>query len=350
MRKLVLMIAQCLLLAGCTGLPTPREMGDMALLRTVGVDGGGNDITLTVSTGDRAGGSEGEKAPPLILTGRGSSLAAAAADLRQQSDSWVFFGHADQVLLGRETELLSVLSWLAHDAELSLGANVWLLGEGNGAIAVENGGEAGVEKRLAALERDAKLGAAPMTRTAGELYSALLDRGCAFLPVLTGAGELSPGGYALVNGGGVTALLAGEEARGLELLCEHPMAEVIEVSLPEGEVSVRLVGGQLDCKPRFESGELKKLELRSRVSGKLCQWDGPVTPEQREAITAEVSRRLYTELAAALNRLQTEKTECAGIGSRVAIAAPWHWAQLEGRWQEVFGALDWELEVRFTLD
>ena len=27
MRKLALMLAQCLLLAGCTGLPQPREMG-----------------------------------------------------------------------------------------------------------------------------------------------------------------------------------------------------------------------------------------------------------------------------------------------------------------------------------
>ena len=148
----------------------------------------------------------------------------------------------------------------------------------------------------------------------------------------------------------MTAFLAGEEARGLELLCEHPMAEVIEVSLPEGKVSVRLVGGQLDCKPRFESGELKKLELRSRVSGKLCQWDGPVTPEQRETITAEVSRRLYAELAAALNRLQTEKTECAGIGSRVAIAAPWHWTELEKRWQEIFSGVEMTVEVQVTLD
>ena len=346
MRKLVLMIAQCLLLAGCTGLPTPREMGDMALLRTVGVDGGETGVTLTASTGERAGGSEGEKGPPLVLTGAGESLSSAAARLRQQGDSWVFFAYADQLLLGRDADILSVLNWLAHDDELSLGANVWLLGEGTAASAVENGGEGGVEKRLAALERDAKLGAAPMNRTAGELYAALLDRGCTFLPVLMPGEELTPGGYALLRGGEVTALLTEEEARGLELLCEQPMAEIIEV----GEISVRLNGGQLDCKPRFEQGELVKLELRSRVSAQLSQWEESPTPQQRESIAAGVERQLHARIAAALNRMQGAKTECAGIGSRVAIAAPWYWGAMEERWQEVFSAVDWELEVRVTLD
>ena len=346
MRKLALMIAQCLLLAGCTGLPTPREMGEMALLRTIGIDSDPSGLTVTVSTGERADGNEGEKREPLIISGRGGSLSAAAADLRQKSDSWIFFGHADQVLVDGDTDLLMVLGWLAHDVELSLGANVWLLRSGDAAL----GEEDGVEKRLAALERDASLGSAPMTRTAGELYSALLDRGCTFLPTLLAGEELTPGGYALVNGEGVTAFLTEKEGRGLELLCERPMAEVMEVHMPEGAVSVRLVGGQLDCKPRFSEGELTKLELRSRVSARLSQWEQPLTPAQREEIAREVGRQLDDRLSAALNRLQAERAECVGLGSRVAMAAPWHWGALEKNWQDVFAALDWELEVRVVLD
>ena len=346
MRKLALMIAQCLLLAGCTGLPTPREMGDMALLRTIGVDGGDNGVSITVSTGERVGGSEGEKQSPLILTGTGESLSAAAARLRQRGDSWVFFGYTDQILLGRDADLLSTLNWISHDNELSLGANIWLLGEGDALSAVENGGDAGVEKRLEGLARDAKLGLAPMTRTAGELYAALSDRGCAFLPVLLPGEELTPGGYALLRGGEVTALLSGDAARGLELLCEQPTEEVVEV----GGTSVRITGGQLDCKPRFEGDKLAGLTLRSRVSAQLSQWGDTPTPQQREEIAAGVEGQLRACISAALMEMQRAKTECAGIGSRVAIAAPWHWSGLEGQWQEVFSAVDWELEVRVTLD
>ena len=350
MRKLVLMIAQCLLLAGCTGLPTPREMGDMAPLRTVGIDGAGEEVRLTASTGERAGGSEGEKQPPLLLAGRGTSLAAAAAALRQQSDSWVFFGYTDQVLLGEGANLPDALNWLAHDDELSLGANVWLLREGTAALALESGGEVGVEKRLEALKRDGKLGYAPMTRTAGESYSALLDRGCTFLPLLLQGEELSPGGYALIKGGEVTAFLDGEEARGLELLCEQPMAEVMEVELRDGGVSVRVTGGQLDCKPRFSGGELEKLELRSRVSAQLCRWEDVVTPRQRAEIAARMEELLRTRLMTTLTELRRERVECVGIGSRVAIAAPWHWTELEKRWQEIFSGVEMTVEVQVTLD
>ena len=37
-KHLVPLLAVCLLLSGCSGLPAAREMGDMALLRTMGVD------------------------------------------------------------------------------------------------------------------------------------------------------------------------------------------------------------------------------------------------------------------------------------------------------------------------
>lgn len=60
------------LLAGCgtTALPYAREMGDMALLRTMGVDAGEKegDLRVTVSTGKRAAGLQGEGQPPLILS------------------------------------------------------------------------------------------------------------------------------------------------------------------------------------------------------------------------------------------------------------------------------------------
>ena len=59
-RTLPLLAALALLLTGCSGLPRPREMGDMALLRTMGVDLGEEGLSVTVSTGPRARGLQGE--------------------------------------------------------------------------------------------------------------------------------------------------------------------------------------------------------------------------------------------------------------------------------------------------
>ncbi len=350
MRKLMLMLAQCLLLAGCTGLPQPREMGEMALLRTIGVDGGGAEVTLTVSTGQRASGVEGQKEGALVLSGAGESLSSAAFDLRQKSDSYVFFGYVDKLLLGNDPGRISdVLGWFARDGELGLGAKVWLLRGTSAGQAVEAGGEAGVERRLSALELDGKLGAGPMTRTAGEVYGGLLDRNCTFLPALTAEAELLPAGYAVVRGEEVVGFLEEDAARGLELLTERPMAEIIEVSLPENRVSLRLTGAQLDCKPVYQEGVLQTLKLRSRVELDLEQWRREPTASEREAIARAAREILGKKMEQALGQLRDWQTDCIGIGSRVGIAAPWAWEDLEESWPQIFSEVAYQLEVTVAL-
>ena len=59
MRGLCVLAALCLLLSGCDSLPYPREMGDMALLRTMGVDGAGEALVVCASTGPGARGVHG---------------------------------------------------------------------------------------------------------------------------------------------------------------------------------------------------------------------------------------------------------------------------------------------------
>lgn len=351
MRKLALMLAQCLLLAGCTGLPQPREMGEMALLRTVGVDAAADGVRLTVSTGARSAGVEGEKRSALVLNGEGASLSAAALQLRQKSDSYVFFGYVDKLLLGEQSgSIADTLGWFAHDGELGLGAKVWLLRGSDAKQAVESGGEEGVEGRLSALERDGKLSAAPMTRTAGEIYIALLDRGCAFVPVLALGEELSPAGYAVLRGEEVAGFLEGDAARGLELLCERPMAEIVELELPDNRVSLRLSGAQLDCEPVFVQGKLERLELKSRVEVKLEQWQSRPSAQEREALCAALEEKLGQKIALALDALQDWQTDCVGVGSRAAIAAPWYWEALEENWPAAFSDAEYHLDVRVSLN
>ena len=351
MRKLALMLAQCLLLAGCTGLPQPREMGEMALLRTVGVDGMRDGVILTVSTGPRTAGVEGAKEAPLILRGEGRSLSAAAFGLGQKSDKTVFFGYVDKLLLGEDPgDILDCLGWFAQEGELGLGANVWLLRGGSAAAAVEGGGEQGVEGRLSALELDAELGRSPMTRTAGEIYSALLDRGCAFLPALRMEEELTSAGYGILKGEEMVGFLDGDAARGLELLAERPMAGMIEVVLPENRASLRVTGAQLDCRPIFEGDSLQRLELTCRVELKGEQWREPPATWEREEAGKAAEQALRGNMESALRTLKEWGTDCVGIGSRAAIAAPWYRDVFEENWSDLFSNVDYHIEVEGSLN
>ena len=82
----------------------------MALLRTMGVDAGEKegDLRVTVSTGKRAAGLQGEGQPPLILSAEGGSLSSACLAMQGLSDSYVFYGYVDQLLLGEELALEGV--------------------------------------------------------------------------------------------------------------------------------------------------------------------------------------------------------------------------------------------------
>lgn len=338
MRRIALMVAQCLLLAGCAGLPRPREMGDMALMGTLGVDLGEQEVRVTAARSR-------EEAP--VLKGTGESLSAAAFALGESSDSYVFLGYVDHLLLGEEAlDLEQVLGWFAQDSQLGLGAKVWLIRNGTAAHGVET---EGVESRLSALSRDRRLGVAPISRTAGEVCTSLLERGCVFLPVLeTGEEGLTPAGYALYRQG-IRGYLTGWGARGLELLAHEPRAEILEIALPDNRVSVRLTGAALDCRPVFLEGELAGLELVSRVEGTLAQWQRRPTAREMEEIGRLARGQLKGAIEEALSLMALLECECVGLGSRVALAAPNRWGALEDVWQERFGSVPRSLEVQVSL-
>ena len=259
-------LAAVLLLSGCgkAALPYAREMGDMALLRTMGVDAGeeAGQVRVTVSTGKRAAGLQGESQPPLILSAAGESLSAACLSMQGLSDSYVFYGYVDQLLLGEEAALEGVepvLDYFSRDVELGLGAQVWLVRGGTAQAAIEAGGETGVDSRLSTLQTDSEMGAAGITRTAGEVFSSLLEQGCAYLPALRAAGAeegeqtaLLEAGYGVLRDGALAGCLEGESAKGLELLTGQTAEDIIEVDLPSGRAVARITEVSTRCEPIFQ--------------------------------------------------------------------------------------------------
>ena len=102
----------------------------MALLRTLGVDGAGEGLEVTASTGPRPRGLQGEGQAALTLSARAPSLSGALLALQGVSESYVFFGYVDQLLLGEELArqgIEPVLEFFARDVELSLGTQLWLV-------------------------------------------------------------------------------------------------------------------------------------------------------------------------------------------------------------------------------
>lgn len=356
-------LAAVLLLSGCgkAALPYAREMGDMALLRTMGVDAGekAGQVRVTVSTGKRAAGLQGESQPPLILSAAGESLSAACLSMQGLSDSYVFYGYVDQLLLGEEAALEGVepvLDYFSRDVELGLGAQVWLVRGGTAQAAIEAGGETGVDSRLSTLQTDSEMGAAGITRTAGEVFSSLLEQGCAYLPALRAAGAeegeqtaLLEAGYGVLRDGALAGCLEGESAKGLELLTGQTAEDIIEVDLPSGRAVARITGAAVRCEPVFQGEELTGLRLRCRATAELAEFRAPMDEGELDQLREALEERESLRLQRVMDQLRSWGTDCTALGSQVAQANPARWENLRENWERLFSSVPLEISVQVSV-
>ena len=345
-----------LLLTGCSGLPTAREMGDMALLRTLGVDPSPAGVAVTGSTGPRAKGLQAEGQPALTLSADRESLSGACLAMQGQSDSFVFFGYVDQLLLGQELAgegIRPVLDYFARDAELGLGAQLWLVRGATAREAVSAGGDEGIDKRLETLRHDSEMGIALVTRTAGEVYTDLLELGSTYVPALSLSGGengfLTENGYGVLRGFTLAGFLDGDAARGLELLAGGPCAHVIEAELPDNRVSVKINSACTKSRLEFSGDAPSLLELTCKIEARLTEYRKRPEGEALEELRAELERRERDRIASALSRLQGLGADCAGLGAKAAMLQPARWQTIEADWPEWFSRVPVKIRVEVKI-
>lgn len=350
------LLAGCLLLTGCTGLPSAREMGDMALMRTMGVDTVDGGVEVTASTGPRASGLQGEWESALVLSTVKESLSAACLAMQGLSDSYVFYGYVDQLLLGEklaQDSIKPVLDYFARDVELGLGTQLWLVRGETARTAVEAGGDEGVDRRLSTLQTDGKMAVAAISRTAGEVYTDLLEWGSTFAPALTPVdqkdGALMESGYGVLQGDHLLGFLDGELARGLEVLAGRASAEVMTVQLGENRVSARMTAAYTKPSLRFQGDTPSGLKINCRVDLELTEYLQPLNQQALEDLQQAVKQQELKRLKATLAQLRRWRADCVGLGAGAAMAHPKKWQKIQRDWPMWFGVLEPEVELKIVI-
>lgn len=356
-KRLIPLLWACLFLTGCSQFPVAREMGDMALLRTMGIDRVPEGVAVTGSTGPRARGLQSEGEPALILSADRESLSSACLAMQGQSDSFVFFGYVDQLLIGEELakeSIQPVLDYFARDAELGLGAQLWLVRGTTAREAVSAGGDTGVARRLETLQHDSKMGITLHTRTVGELYTDLLELGSAFVPALVpvedGTAVLVERGYGVLNGDKLGGFLDGEAAKGLELLVGGPSADVLETELTDQEVSFNIISAHTGSRLEFQGDTPSTLKLTCNIEGRLSGYGAHLTERELEQLQRLLEVQERAKIEAALEQLKELHSDCAGLGAKAAIYCPAHWQSIQADWPDRFSHIPINIEVRVKLD
>ena len=363
--KAVLVCAMLLtMLTGCGSrgwLPYAREMGDTALLRTMGLDGSGERLELTVSTGSRSGGQEA-----LVLSAFGESIPAAALAVQSLGDSYVYYGHVDQLLLGEEVAVRGVgpvVDYLAREAELGLGVQLWAVRGGTAGQAIRTAGSRGVPERLAQLNTDSELGAANISRSAAELMTVLARGGSTYLPALellnaregdggqSGEQTLVPNGYAILRQGKLVCWVDDETARGIELMEEQVFGQVADLTLSDGtRVSLTVDKVRTGCRPVFRGEELTGLDVMCTLSARVAQTGRRLNETDLEQLQQHLERMEGERMVQALELGQYWDADYLGLERRAQMARPDRKSAVQDQWEEAFRSLDIRVEVRGTVE
>ena len=334
MRRIITpFIILSLLLTGCSALPYAHQIDKTVLMEVLGVDAGaGETVTVTAASGARPGDQE-----PLVLSAQAGTISAACADMGQRGEDFVFFGDVEQVLVGEEEAqrgLESLLGHMAHDPELRLEAELWVVRGAEAAdLLLEAGEGESLPDRLSAMSRNAELLGGPRPQMARGALTDLLENGATLLPALErreaedgqgaqGEYVLVTAGYAVIRDGVLQGFTDETAAFGADLL-----------SGPDrGYTALKITGVKTTFRTVFEGDTLTGLRVACALETQAAELSGAAArlgEEDRLALEGELSRLAGEAIETAMEQFQAFRADAIHLLDRVALAVPWKQAVLE---------------------
>ncbi|MBQ3556951.1 MAG: hypothetical protein IJA11_04040 [Oscillospiraceae bacterium] len=329
-RRIIIMYMALMLLTGCSGRSAGWQTGNVTLVRAVGVDRGQAGVMLT------AWGGAAER-----LTAEGSSVAEGVQKLQAMGDSFVHFGHADQLLLGEEFArdgTAQLVDFVARDRQIGPGARLWVLRGG------QKTGETNVAVRLERLAGDRESGAKLDCSVTG-LMSAMAREGSVAVPALRWEeDQLQPAGYAVLRQGRLVGFLDGEQSLGLELLRGQSEGQTADITLPDTQpliLSVRRA--DIQCIPRLDAGRLVGAAVTCEAEFEVIQG-ARLSVGQRQEAERQAEEALSRRLVAALAFAQFWDADFAGVEQMLRMAcSPREWSGVD--WERDFRTLSLQAAV-----
>ena len=160
-------------LGGCRAdlLPYAREIEDMSLVRTLGVDADADGVAVTAATGGQG------MDDPALISGSAGTLSAALLEMQGEGDSYIYFGHVGQMLLGEDLARRGVggaLDYVMRDVEMRLDTELYVIQNGQAGTTISAAWQQNsAADRLETLHDGAGLRSDSMSRTVRNVLSDL---------------------------------------------------------------------------------------------------------------------------------------------------------------------------------
>ena len=369
----VLAAALAVLAASQDALPYARDIDDLELMRIIGIDVGETvkgGVKVTMAGGDQSAGQTGESRPTVVLSQEGATLSKAGTLMQGFGETFIFFGHITQCLIGEEAaegDLVRLLDYYERSVELRLSAPIFIVkGSAAGQMIREGtgGGEGTIIKRLESIETDIRLQSDTSRQTVKDVLVQLSENGCALVPALTLADTpvdsaeedqktIQTAGYAIFENNRLTGFLDSQLAWGANFLLDEIYGGVVELDLSDGTLAaVQMMGSSCTWKPEFKDGKLTGLTAVIQAEGAISEIQGSADPlvladlEEMERLTAQQITALVRQV---LDLSQADNADFLHLERTIGVLRPDRWHDLQEEWDEIFPTLPIQVQVEVEL-
>ena len=367
-RAFVLALAglQLLLLAGKGGVRgNYRELEQLLVIQTMGVDARANGLTLALAAkGDARQGVKRMKAA-------GSSLTAAMERIRLESfEEELFCAHIGQLLVGEkaaEAGLEDLLADLARAPDLRLDLPLYVIREDTAERAVMQVGDdsRGICDVMDTVRQTGRRRAGCRETAAkdiladSERFGAALICALRLTPAAEQEGE--PGtdapltaaleGYGILRDGKLCRYLTAEQAVAVSFLKDETAAAEIPLRDSYGRTAVlEISGGSCRVRPVWSAeGQLTGLKIDAETSAAVVEQGAGGDESYSDMLCARLEEYLARELESVLRVSRELKADFLGLSAQVERADPVAYQALSRDFSELLPELELEITVRARL-
>lgn len=339
-----------------------REIDQLELVQTLGVDRNGELVTATASTAAMEG--------PLVLKNTSVTVSRAMREMQDYtSKKYIFYGHTKHLLVGEAAAEKSLSLFLEHmerSVEMRLDTELYIVQGGRAEDIIASVGQNGTTAGdlLDSLAKDVELMSESHVFTCGEVAEMLASRNCGVAAAIVLAEEpnimagaekstIQSSGYALLRDEKLVGFLDVNLSRGANLLMDLGGSDVVEVPDDSGGwAAVRLTKSDVKYEADFRDGGVSAVRVQVEISGNLDELQNPMDVYSAENI-AHMEKGLEDiegyRVRMALKRAQELGADFYGIGKQLSMKYPLRYERLSLPWSEAFPGIPFTVEVQAKL-
>jgi len=350
------------LLTGCAGagvFADYREVEQLEIIRTIGIDKGPEGVTVTADTGVEEDG----RAPKLFRTAA-PTLSAALEQLQETPRGRrMVFAHTEQVVIGETAAragLAGYLDYIERATEMRIGTGVFIVRDGTAEdlLAACAGEGSSAADMLLFLKTEIRNMGCGFVYTCGDIAAGLASEGCALAQAVERApGEtvteeeramVRPAGFAVLAEGALAGYLTEEESRGAALLLGKVERDDMTAAAESGTAALSFRGAGMRVRPLFLGGSLDRLSVAVRTEAAVKEASEGLTltaAETRRALAQDLAARETERAAAAVARSQAMGLDFLGLCAAAERASPLRFGALRDRGAADIGTMTVEVTV-----